>query len=109
MARRLAQRGWTIHHTNWRCSSGEIDIVAQDGDCLVVVEVRTRMGARMGTPEDSVGAAKRSRLARLATRYCYETGWTGPCRVDVVAVAVGPDGRPTRVTHYRNAVSGAWA
>ena len=47
---------------NYRCRWGEVDIVAQEGDELVFVEVRTRRGAEYGTPEESVTAAKARRL-----------------------------------------------
>ena len=108
VAARLAAAGWHIVATNWRCPEGEIDVVARDGACLVIVEVRTRASTRMGTPEESVGPAKRVRLARLANRYAYETGWSGAYRIDVFAVTLSADGTP-RVIHHRNAVSGDWA
>ena len=43
-----------------------MDIVAQEGDELVFVEVRTRRGAEYGTPEESVTAAKSRRLIATA-------------------------------------------
>jgi len=43
-----------------------VDIVAQEGDELVFVEVRTRRGAKYGTPEESVTAAKARRLIATA-------------------------------------------
>ena len=109
VARRLAAAGWGIEARNWRCAEGEVDIVARDGPCLVIVEVRTRSGERMGGPEESIGPRKRARLAALANRYVYEADWSGPCRVDVVTVVLSPDGAAPRVRHYRNAVSGEWA
>jgi putative endonuclease len=110
VAGRLRAAGWHVRETNWRCQDGEIDIVALDGLDLVIVEVRTRGRATMGLPEESIGPRKRARLARLAQRYVFETGWEGPCRVDVFTVRLWPDrARPPEVTHYRNAVSGEWA
>jgi putative endonuclease len=41
-AAHLKAQGYSIITTNWRCSAGELDIVAQDGDTLVFVEVRSR-------------------------------------------------------------------
>lgn len=41
-ARRLTESGMTVIVRNWRCRAGEIDIVARDGDALVVCEVKTR-------------------------------------------------------------------
>lgn len=105
----LTERGLTVVERNWRCRSGEIDLVARDGDCLVVVEVPTRASRRFGEPEDSLGRANRARLALLARLYWHETSWDGPCRVDVLAVRMDRRGRVTRVTHYPNAVTGLWS
>ena len=38
----LADQGMAVLDRNWRCARGEIDLVALDGDCLVVCEVKTR-------------------------------------------------------------------
>lgn len=61
----LVKSGYVILATNVRLASGEIDIVAQDGEELGVVEVRTRRGDRFGSPEESVTLAKLERLANL--------------------------------------------
>ena len=44
-ARYLTAEGFVILERNWRCELGEIDIVARDGDALVVCEVKTRRGS----------------------------------------------------------------
>jgi len=89
----LQRAGWTIHARNWRHSSfGELDIIAQDGDEIVFVEVRTRRGplqAAIDAALESITPQKRARLLELAQTYraahdLERTLW----RVDVVAVAV---------------------
>jgi putative endonuclease len=102
----LAARGYRLHAANWRCPLGEIDIVAQDGDWLVLVEVRTRRGVRFGTPEESVGPTKQRKLARVAECYVDACDWTGPWRIDVVSVTLGRRGDVERVAHYPSAVGG---
>jgi len=77
--------------------------VAQDGQCLVFVEVRTRARGGFGRGEDSVGPQKQARLVRLAARYTAQKGWTGPQRIDVVAIDLTSSQGP-RLTHYANAV-----
>ncbi|MBO0610022.1 YraN family protein [Myceligenerans salitolerans] len=63
-------RGWTVLATNWRCGRlGEVDIVALDGDVLVVVEVKTRSGPGFGHPSEAVTGAKLARLRLLAGRW----------------------------------------
>jgi putative endonuclease len=65
-AAHLRAAGLTILARNWRCPEGEVDIVAMDGDVLVVCEVKTRRGVGFGTPLDAVTPAKAARLRRLA-------------------------------------------
>ena len=104
-ARYLTIAGYRILARNWRFgSAGELDLVAQDGDCLVAVEVRTRRGQAFGTPEESVRPAKQSRLAMLAEAYAAQSGWDGPLRIDVIAIHLAPDGRLLRINHLRDAV-----
>ena len=64
----LSSLGYVIVKRGYRSVRGEIDILAMDGDTLVVVEVkeRTKPGAR---PEESVTAAKARRLAGAARHY----------------------------------------
>ena len=83
----LHTEGFRILARNWRCAEGEIDIVAVDRHMFVVCEVKTRSGARYGTPLESVSRLKRSRLRRLAVRWLTAHGvHFDQVRVDVVGV-----------------------
>jgi putative endonuclease len=106
VARKLAADGYEIVARNWRCEVGEIDLVAQDGDDLAIVEVRTRRGKALGTPEESITPKKQARLVALAEAYVQATDWPGNWRIDVVAVEMDRRGRLLRVDHYENAVTG---
>jgi putative endonuclease len=105
-ARHLLARGYEIVDRNWRCQAGELDLVARDGECLVFVEVRARRGQALGTPEESVTAAKQARLAALADAYVQDQNWAGDYRIDMVAIAFDERGRLLRLDHYENAVGG---
>jgi len=105
-ARHLAARGYEILERNWRCGAGELDLVARDGACLAFVEVRTRRGQELGSPEESITAAKQARLINLAEAYLQEHEWPGAWRIDVVAVEMDVRGRLQRLDHYENAVTG---
>jgi putative endonuclease len=61
--------GFRILARNWRCSLGEIDLVAQRGSLIVVCEVKTRRGDVLGGPFDAVTPAKRRRLRALAATF----------------------------------------
>ena len=105
-AQRLTSWGYEIVARNWRCESGEIDLVAKDGECLALVEVRTRRGRTLGTPEESITPAKQARLIELAEAYVLACDWLGDWRIDVVAVEMDRRGRLLRVDHYENAITG---
>jgi putative endonuclease len=83
----LTRSGLRILARNWRCREGEIDIVAHAGDLLVICEVKTRSGDRLGTPAAAVTLAKQRRLRQLAMSFIAEHA-ARPCavRFDVVAV-----------------------
>lgn len=65
----LRRRGYEILERRWRCRLGEIDIVARDGETLVVVEVKARSRSDYGPPSNAVDRKKRRRLERLARAY----------------------------------------
>ena len=85
--RHLAAAGMDVLARNWRCDLGEVDVVARDGDTLVICEVKTRCGLDYGTPLEAVTARKLVRLRRLAARWLAQTGQHPPeVRIDVVSV-----------------------
>jgi len=101
----LLARGMRVLERNWRCSYGELDIIAEDGPEIVFVEVKTRRGQAMGTPEDAITPTKRKRLVASAQSYLLEHGWEDRMfRIDVVAVQLDPSGRLLEIRHYPRAV-----
>lgn len=83
----LTARGIRVLDRNWRCAEGEIDIVARDGNALVVVEVKTRSGRRHGTAYEAVTAEKLLRLRTLAGRWlAAQAERFDSVRVDVIAL-----------------------
>ncbi|WP_244226647.1 YraN family protein [Paenibacillus protaetiae] len=84
----LQQKGYRIIERNWRCRSGEIDIVAEEDGRLVVVEVRTRRSARrFGTAAESVNYRKQKQVADTAQFYLRTRGFGDvSVRFDVITV-----------------------
>lgn len=98
--------GYQVLATNQRTARGEVDIVALEGGCLVFVEVRTRRGDSLGTPEESVGPRKARRLIALAETYADEhPELPADLRIDVVPVVFDRRGRLQRIEVIQNAVS----
>lgn len=107
----LRQLGWEIVERNWRCSDGELDIIAREplpGDqtALVFVEVKYRSGLGFGDPLEAITRAKVKKLGELALlwlRERHDTGletWADQIRVDAVGVLRQP-GDVHRITHVR--------
>lgn len=99
----LERTGATIVERNWRCSYGEIDIVALDGDTVVLCEVKTRRTPLKGDPEQSITAAKRRRYARLAKAYLQHAELNDvEVRFDVIGLLVIAEDRAL-LRHHRAA------
>ena len=85
----LARSGMTVIERNWRCKSGEIDIIALDGDVVVLCEVKTRRGTAKGTPEESITPTKQRKYERLARAYIAHADLADvEVRFDVISIRV---------------------
>lgn len=84
--RYLEARGLTLVTRNFRCRTGELDLIMRDREQLVFVEVRSRGHTRYGTPAESVTHRKQQRLLRAAAFYLQRQRLDLPCRFDVVAI-----------------------
>lgn len=101
-ARYLTERGLQILDRNWRCDLGEIDIVAMDHSCLVIVEVKTRRSLAFGSPVEAVTLVKATRLGRLARCWLNEhrslVSSVADVRIDVIGV-LRPSHGPALIEH----------
>jgi putative endonuclease len=97
----LERAGMRILDRNWRCAGGEIDIVAAEGQVLVICEVKTRSGTRYGTPLEAITRAKRTRLRRLAAQWLAGHGVLfDEVRIDVIGLISDRSGQ-YQVEHAR--------
>lgn len=104
----LESLGYVLVARNFRTRHGEIDLVAVDGDCLVICEVRARVGppaSAIDSALDSIGPRKQLQLRRMAREWFRENLHLGTRRIrfDAVAVALSGDGRPLATRHIREA------
>ena len=98
----VATLGYRVVIRNFRCRAGEIDLVALDGDTVVFVEVRSRMGARCGTPLESVDGRKQMQVGRVARHFLSLRGWhERSARFDVIGIRL--DAEPPAIEHVRAA------
>jgi putative endonuclease len=82
-------------------------VVAEDGETLVLVEVKARRGTTFGLPEEAVDARKRRKLRTLLEMYRAQNHrQKQPCRIDVVGLLLDDNLAVARVEHIRDAVQG---
>src|SRR3990167_2719009 len=83
----LQKKGYKIEERNFRTRFGELDIICRDGEILVFVEVKTKIGHDFGEPEEMVNRGKLFQVKRMAELYLLQSIFKeSPCRVDVVAI-----------------------
>ena len=98
----LEEQGYQILQYNYHCRQGEIDIIARDGEYLVICEVKYRTDRRKGMPSEAVHIRKQQDISRCALYYMTVNGvWGCPCRFDVVGI-LGEAGDEIQL--YRNAL-----
>jgi len=102
----LKQHKFEILECNYRSRRwGEIDIICIDGDQLVFVEVKTRIGDQLTAPIDSINKRKLAAMERTAYYYVEEHGDTflpQAYRIDVVTVEFEEEAGEPMLTHYIN-------
>ena len=99
-AQYLNDRGYQIVDRNWRCSTGEIDLVALHHDRYIFVEVKTRNGTGFGHPFEAITSNKVSRMRKLVAQWCIANEKAG-VRVRLDAIAVLISGGRVAVEHLK--------
>ena len=108
-AGQLRQRGWRILARNWRIRAGELDLIALNGQVLVVIEVKSNhLGLRRGptSPVLAVGPNKQRRIRRLASAWIAGHGRRvefRDVRFDVVGITFDHEGRVVAWDHLEDA------
>jgi len=97
----LSGIGYKILDRNWRHQNDEIDIIAMDGEFVVIVEVKTRSTAFFGQPSEAVDYKKEKFLIRASEAYLIKKDLYNEIRFDIVSVIV--KGNEQRVRHIKEA------
>jgi len=82
----LKKLGYLILETNWRVRKLEVDIIAKDGENLVIVEVKARSTNVFGEPEVFVSKKKQSNLIKAAHEFIQQIDFNGETRFDVISI-----------------------
>lgn len=101
-AKYLKSNGFKILDKNYRCSLGEIDIIAKEKDTIVFVEVKTRQSDEFTEPFQSVGARKQAKIRALAEYYLQEKNCS-ECEIRIDVLSIVSHGKDRQIEHIRNA------
>ena len=82
----LQKKGYLLLERNWRHRNDEVDIIARQGDTLVIIEVKTRSTAYFGEPEVFVTRKKQQFMIRAANAYIFIHNINSETRFDIISV-----------------------
>jgi putative endonuclease len=89
----LQKQGYTVLHTGWKYGRSEVDIICSKAETLHFVEVKTKAGKGLGTPEQRVNAAKIGRMKRVAEHYLDLHPQWKFIQLDVLAITMQDGGQ----------------
>ena len=82
----LEVNGYEILEVNWFFDKAEIDIIAQKGIVLAVVEVKTRSSLEFGLPQEFVKPKKIQLLVKAINEYVTQKDLDLEVRFDIIAI-----------------------
>jgi putative endonuclease len=101
-AKYLKKEGYRILARNWFCDRREIDIIARQGDQIVIVEVKTREGDYFEEPWEAVSTAKIRNIVEAAEAWLIQMQVDLETRFDVISI-VFSDEVNYELTHFQDA------
>ena len=104
MARKfLVNKNVQIIETNYRTSSGEVDIIGFENLELVFFEVKTRSSIRFGFPEDAVDERKIEKIENVANDFLDERPYDDVnWRIDTIAIIWNPNNGKYEIRWFKN-------
>ena len=99
----LSHKGYRIIFRNFKIRYGEIDLIATHKNCLIFIEVKTRLSSTYGTPEDAITSWKLKSLVRAIQYFkLLHPELPEALQIDMVAVELDYNEKLTRIQHYSN-------
>jgi uncharacterized protein (TIGR00252 family) len=98
----LREKGYVIIERDWHSKHRDIDIIAQDGDTIVFVEVKTRSNRDFGDPLQAVDFDKRHHLRLAINHYINYRRLDIPWRFDVITIVGELDSTMPEITHIED-------
>ena len=97
----LLKNSYDIIERNYRFQKAEVDIIAQKGDVLAIVEVKTRSSIDFGNPQDFVKPKQIKNLVKAVDEYVNENNLDIEVRFDIIAIVKNKNG--FEIEHLENA------
>lgn len=97
----LLSKGYKILHTNWKSGKREIDIIAENKDCIVFVEVKTRTDNQIQPPSKAVTSEKQKSIIYAAEHYLKIYNISKDSRFDIISIITG--GKTEQIEHIEYA------
>ncbi|MTE26176.1 YraN family protein [Winogradskyella ouciana] len=97
----LANNNYEIVERNYRFDKAEVDIIAQKGDILAIIEVKTRSTIDFGNPQDFVKPKQIKNLVKAVHEYVTENDLDVEVRFDIIAILKEKKG--FKIEHLENA------
>ena len=97
----LIKKGYRILDKNYRYLKAEVDVIAQKGEILAAVEVKTRTSAYFGNPEEFVNPKKIKLLLSAIDNYVVERDLDVEVRFDIIAIITNKN--KTKIEHIEDA------
>ena len=97
----LQRKGYTIIERDWKSGKRDLDIIAQDGNVIVFVEVKTRRNRLFGEPEESVDYHKLQNLQQAISHYVKFKHIRQEIRFDIISI-VGTVGTDPDIQHIQD-------
>ena len=97
----LIENNYNIVERNYRFDKAEVDIIAQKGSILAIIEVKTRSSLDFGNPQDFVKPKQIKNLVKAVDEYITENNLDTEVRVDIIAIV--KKGKQYEIEHLENA------
>lgn len=98
----LQEKGFVILERDWHSGHRDIDIIAQKGEWIVFVEVKTRKNRDFGEPEEAVNYEKLRNLRYAINHYIKYRRIDNPCRLDVITVVGSVNTESPEINHIED-------
>lgn len=98
----LREKGYVILERNWHSRHRDIDIIAQQNNCIVFVEVKTRRNCDYNNPLQAVNYQKQTNLNRAINHYINYYKIDNPWRFDVITIVGELGSKMPEINHIED-------